>query len=228
MANSGILRARRLALIALLTGVGGCDECQVSFALPRGLPGRAQIVEPESIFLTDAFDKAGSFVRKLAASMFVDPQARGAFHILRSSSVCQPAGGVNPTVQPRWREPRVGEQLEVTWSTRAGSVPPPPDDMAWLFVSLEANSEQTAPLSWSASGCTLLVNPDYVMVPSYDPNAMLHRVPGTGTIVLRWTPIPAVAGQRFFSQLLVYAPGETTAGYLLSPALEVQIGGPAQ
>lgn len=170
---------------------------------------------------------ASDLVANLRCAFVDDPAARGAIRILPTPTVCQPAGGVNPTVQPRMREPRAGQPLEITWSTRAGSVPPPPDDMAWLFVSLETAGEQNTLSQWSTSGCALLVNPDFVMVPTSNPNSVFYRQPGTGTMRLHWTPSLSVAGQRFFSQLLVYAPGETPEGYLLSPAVEVQIGAPA-
>ncbi|MEO6596456.1 MAG: hypothetical protein ABIP94_17025 [Planctomycetota bacterium] len=236
------------SFVLLATGLllCGCEECPLVFpvsqtidlpfalsatqpagvrsSLPTSLPtsvatavpASARLVEPEQFFRSTP-------VARAIAALFSEP-VRGNMRIVHGPTSCTPAGGVNPGIRPMWSEPRVGQQLRITWTTRACPFPAPPDDLALLILSL---SPYASPVLLAPAGCSLLINPEYVMLPSYSPNAMLRREAGRGIIMLDWTPDSGWVGRSLWSQLLVFAPNENAAGYLMSPALELVIGSAA-
>jgi hypothetical protein len=202
-----------MLLLSLAAIVPACDE----YPLPFAFPGRLLVVEPEQVL-------GPNLLANAVASCAPPFGVRGSIRVLHGTTSCQATGGVNPSVKPVWREPRANAPIDVTWSTRSCPTPPAPDEAAWLLVSLRPLEVPLNLSMWNAPGCSLLVNPDYLMMPSTSPNSLLQRHVGTGMFTMHWIPDPGFVGHRVWAQLLVYAPGQTPGNYLLSPAIEVLIG----
>tara|TARA_R110002073_G_scaffold261948_3_gene424850 strand:- start:994 stop:1428 length:435 start_codon:yes stop_codon:yes gene_type:complete len=115
--------------------------------------------------------------------------------------------------------PRVGQPFRVDWSTKPTS---PSESPAWLAMVLVSYELATPhPLdALGAPGCHLMVSPEHIMMPR-EGTALTQF---GGSVRLDWTPRVGLAGYSFYSQLLVSAPGVNTAGFLLSPALHVEVG----
>lgn len=115
--------------------------------------------------------------------------------------------------------PRANVPFQVSWSmkpTIPGSLPAWP---ALLLVSLDPSAP--VPLAVAgAPGCHLMVQPDYIMVP----HAGSILTESDGCVRLDWTPNAGLIGIEFYAQLLVSAPGVNAGGFLVSPALHVQVG----
>lgn len=77
-------------------------------------------------------------------------------------------------------------------------------------------------------GCQLLINPDNVTeVKPGDRGLFSRGADGTvdqGAVWFRWTPPPLSSGLTIYAQLLVLAPGQTDSGYMLSPAICIEVG----
>jgi hypothetical protein len=73
-------------------------------------------------------------------------------------------------------------------------------------------------------GCWLLVELDSVVAvqTTRDPGGIVWR--DGGHVLFRWTPTPADVGTELRMQLVVAAPGENEAGWLISPAVEIVVG----
>lgn len=115
--------------------------------------------------------------------------------------------------------PQVGQPFRVGWTTKPTTPGESPAWPAMLLVSFGLS----APLplaSIGAPGCHLLVQPDYIMMPRA--GSILTQF--GGCINLDWTPRGGLAGFTFYAQLLVSAPGVNTGGFLVSPALHVEVG----
>ncbi|HEX5053480.1 MAG TPA: hypothetical protein VFZ65_17005 [Planctomycetota bacterium] len=215
--------SRPLVWLTMSLLLGGCEEgalefpasvpVDLPFAVEAGLTAKPRLVDAHQFLQSTPVERA-------LAALVTDP-VRGNIRIVHGPTSCQPQHGVNPGIRPQWQEPRVGREIRIVWTTRACTMPPPPEDLALLIVSLSA-LPTAMPLA--ASGCSLLITPEYVMLPSFSPNAVLQREPGRGIISLNWTPDAGWVGRSLWSQLVVFAPGENSAGYLMSPALELYIG----
>lgn len=115
--------------------------------------------------------------------------------------------------------PRAGQPFRVDWSTKPTG---PGDSPAWpamLLVSYDLSAPM--PLAaLGAPGCHLLVQPDFIMTPK--PGSILTQF--GGCISLDWTPRGGLVGFTLYAQLLVSAPSVNTGGFLVSPALHIQVG----
>lgn len=145
----------------------------------------------------------------------------GTIRFLLAPAACRPVHGVNPfPVLPR-EIPRVGREVAVTWATRACTLPPPPPAACWLVVSYR----DPVPVDFSpfgAPGCWLMAALDQVVAVPTQTGSLVWR--DGGYVLFRWTPPAWAAGTRMILQLLVSAPGENAAGWLVSPAVELIVG----
>lgn len=163
---------------------------------------------------------AAPSLRSLAAGLDVAPRTSGLARVVHGKTACKPRSGVNPLpVLPR-KPPRVGELLAVTWSTRTGGAPP--SAPCWLIASFVGEQRPIDFSAFGMPGCWLLVNPDQVLAVPTAAGGMVVR--DGGHVLLRWIPPQSAAGMHFYLQLLVAAPGENTAGWLVAPAVEIIIG----
>ena len=145
----------------------------------------------------------------------------GTVRLLPAPAACRPAHGVNPLpVLPR-EIPVVGREVAITWATRAGGIPQPPDVPCWLIASF-SGPEPVDFSSFGAPGCWVLPKPEQVV-------AVPHAATGTvrqdgGHVLFRWTPPAWATGTQIMLQLVVAAPGENRVGLLVSPAVEIIVG----
>lgn len=115
--------------------------------------------------------------------------------------------------------PQAGEPFRVDWTTKPTTPGESPTWPAMLLVSFDLITPM--PLdSLGAPGCHLLVQPDHVMMPQ--PGTILTQ--SGGCVCLDWTPRAGLVGVTFYAQLLVSAPGVNTGGFLVSPALHLEVG----
>jgi len=115
--------------------------------------------------------------------------------------------------------PRAGVPFQVDWTTKPTGPGALPTWPALLLISL--NPSVPVPLDVvGGPGCHLMVEPDYIMVPK--PGSILTQ--NGGCVRLDWTPNHGLVGAEFYAQLLVNSPGINAGGFLVSPALHVQIG----
>ena len=147
----------------------------------------------------------------------------GTVRLVTGESSCQCAGGTLPyPVLPR-EIPRAGREVQITWATRACPIPDPPAAPCWLVASF--NPPHPVPFgAYGTPGCWLLTEPDQlVAVPTTRAPAGLCWREG-GHVFFRWTPGASDVGTRLVMQLVVAAPGENRAGWLISPAVELIVG----
>jgi hypothetical protein len=115
--------------------------------------------------------------------------------------------------------PRANVPFRVDWTMKPTAPGNQPVWPALLLVSLDRSAP--VPLDVAGGpGCHLMVQPDYIMVP----NAGSILTQSGGCVRLDWTPNGGLIGTDFYAQLLVSAPGINAGGFLVSPALHVQIG----
>lgn len=207
------------ALAAFLIAASACRSGSGSLpeiALPAPLQAAARADDLRPMLTAPT-------LRGLLSAIDAAPATTGAVRLLTGPTSCRPAGGVLPyPVLPR-QIPRVGQEVAITWTTRACTIPPPPPDPCWIVASFRP----AAPVDFGpfgSPGCWLLVQPDQlVAVPATRPaGGMLWR--DGGTVFFRWTPAPRDAGTSLLLQMIVLAPGETRSGWMVSPAVEVIVG----
>ena len=176
---------------------------------------------PPSIEPSRAEDVLGPSLLHAAAAMLgtdATPDIRGVVRLLYGPTGCAAVSdgqGIGIRVAPY--EPRASRIIAIDWTTTACTQPAPPTRTVSLIVSLRPPS---AIYQIGSGGCWLLVNPDYVLVPT--PTGILTQQ--GGWLNLRWTPTPDWAGRSVWAQCLVAAPGEAVQGHMLSPAVEIQVG----
>ena len=115
--------------------------------------------------------------------------------------------------------PQAGEPFRVDWTTKPTSPGESPAWPAMLLIALDPMAPMSL-ASLGAPGCHLLVQPDFIMMP--EPGSILTQF--GGCVSLDWTPRVGLVGFEFYSQLLCTAPSVNTGGFLVSPALHVQVG----
>lgn len=172
----------------------------------------------------DAFKALRPAVR--AATVAGHIPNRGRARVLHGPSACRSAirGQGNPTVRVTDHFPTAGRIWTCSWTVNP-TRPLEVDRPALLLVGFE----EADPLDLSAlgyPGCMLHVpsNPRKLMTLSPVSGSSLLQQQN-GVVTLQW-PIPAeFAGGRLYLQLAVYSPGANAQGFLLSPGLEVWIGG---
>ena len=164
----------------------------------------------------------------LEAVISVVTPPRSLLHLVFGPTACKPIGGVNPyAFLPPDRFPAVGKELQIGFGTTA--CPPRPAWNAWLLVATRPIAAAVNFTPYGMSGCQLLVQPDnLVPVPASGATGLVRREAGSGEILLVWTPPALAAGMHVWLQLLVAAPGQNTAGFLFSPAVEVVVGSASQ
>lgn len=166
----------------------------------------------------------------LADALDVAPSVSSVARMLPQRSACNPRGGVNPYVHLPATLPRSSEPLRITWSTRCAFTlaqppkpPGPPAAECWLVWSTRRSDGPIDFTPYGMPGCLLLVRPDNVLlVPTVRPAGNCTVWREGGLVHFEWTR-PSL-GAQWFAQLLVAAPGETPAGFLASPAIEVVVG----
>lgn len=145
--------------------------------------------------------------------------------VLHGRTACLPENGRggNPMVHVGGGKPAAGQPFVVEWSTVACATPAPmPFRPAALLVGL---TPAAAPLDLTPSGspgCTLLVEPEFLLVPGTSAADVLWQQ--GGTVRLDWTPPAGLVGSTFFVQLIVLEADANAAGLLVSPGLEVHVG----
>jgi hypothetical protein len=147
----------------------------------------------------------------------VVPPVAGLIRAVHGNTACRPVGEVNPYVHLPHYMPEAGRQLEVLFVTRHGGNAP--TETAWLLWSFE---EIDAPIDFTPfgmPGCMLLVRAENITT---IPSQLLQQ--DGGLIRFSWLCPTWSAGTHFWMQLLVFAPGQTTSGYLSSHAVEVIVG----
>lgn len=115
--------------------------------------------------------------------------------------------------------PRAGVPFRVDWTTKPTGPGTLPTWPAMLLISLDPSLPVSLEVA-GGPGCYLMVEPDHIMVPK--PGSILTQ--SGGCVRLDWTPNHGLIGTDFYAQLLVNAPGINAGGFLVSPALHVQIG----
>lgn len=206
---------KHTSLCALaLTGATACSPFVV-----RTPPPRDPIPSPNSVQATRAEDAFSAPLMRVLLAPLAAPSGVPGYIRLFARSPCHTADGVLPYVYPRWRTPRAGTEIAVDWVTRACR--PFPDELMLLAVSFRPAEPGPADLSpWGHTGCWLLVNPDFLILPG--PGSILSR-DEPGRMSLRWTPGLEWIGQTVFAQALV-ATAAGPNGWLVSPGIEIRIG----
>lgn len=186
-------------------------------------PMRPPLPGPLRLATNDASLPSFSVGGALAAAGLAREQ-RGRWHLLHGKTACRTASGVNAYILfDQHDRPRVGSPVRVRFVSRA--MRPFPSEPMWVIWSLRP-AAQEIPLSmtpFGMSGCQLLVNPDNVtQVVEGDQGLFTRGI--DGDVLFEWTPPIFSVGATIFAQLLVFAPGETTSGYMLSPAIAIEVG----
>lgn len=159
----------------------------------------------------------------VAAVLGLAQSSAGTVRLITGPTACQSRGGTLPYPVIPAQVPTVGREIQVTWATRACPIPPPPSAACWIVASFRP----IHPVSFAAfgtPGCWLLVELDSVVAvqTTRDPGGIVWR--DGGHVLFRWTPTPADVGTELRMQLVVAAPGENEAGWLISPAVEIVVG----
>lgn len=213
--------------LALLISVGVYVAIVMAFVGCRSPhPAAAGLPEPlrgaKPVELEDAL-QAPLGGRMLA---LLDQQVHGNVRMLHGRTAC---AGVSPlpyiVVPSNQPAPRVGRQWTCDFVTSACSLPPEPDWLAWIMLSLRAPDGVPLDLTpYGNRGCWLLVNPDQLVAvpPGFEApsGSMLSRAPGKGAVTFRWTPELGMAGQMVWMQFVVLSP----RGFLSSYAIELTVG----
>lgn len=151
------------------------------------------------------------------------PHVHGRSRMLHAPTPCDvPAFGPGGPGAPYFVTsgiPRAGVPFRVDWTTKPTKPGPTPVWPAILLISMQP-SVPTPLASVGGPGCYLMVQPDHIMVPQ--PGSILTQQ--GGRVRLDWTPPHGLVGTDFYAQLLVNAAGINAGGFLVSPALHVQIG----
>ena len=187
---------------------------------PKGSPGRLPLGSPLDATRRVSVEQA--LILPVITTAALPTEGRYIEH--HGSTACQAKSGINPYLWvPRNAVPRVGDTVEVVFTTRACE-PYPAEDafVVFGFTKLDHEIDFTP---FGMPGCQLLIQPDsLVFVPSSGLTGIISRSKGSGRITFSWVPPAGSAGLRLFMQLLVAAPGETTSGFLSSHAVEVRVG----
>lgn len=164
----------------------------------------------------------------LQSLVFDSPSMRGRVRMIAPNTVCQTKTPL-PYIIPQSQPPKINEEWKCLFVTNVCPTPPEPDSLAWIITSTR-EPDPSLPIDLGGIGmvgCKLLVNLDSIISvpPGTTPaGSMLSRTAGVGRILLRWTPLPGMAGQTVRMQMLVHAPGKSPSGFLMSHAIEVLVG----
>lgn len=198
----------------LVSAIAGCTATG---------PARPPLPGPISAGRNAPFQVDGVSVTGALRALRVAPKVVGVVRALHQPTSCLPRGGINPYVWPMREQPRVGWPVTVLFTSLA--LRPYPNQPMWIIWSLRPPGSDL-PLAMEAfgmPGCMLAVNPDNVTEVAAGDEGIFSRG-DEGAVLFNWTPPAWAAGTRLWAQLLVYAPGETPHGYLLSHGIEILIG----
>lgn len=206
------------------------------------LEAAAPVVEPRDPTLEDlglaAVEAAGRIGAALVAPFAAPaPRVHGLVRVLNHDHRWRPCASTVgiPWVWPDYREPVVGEEVRVEWTTLHMAAP-----REWLATVLFEITDRAAPTAHDLSilglsGCVLQLEPiqpfgsqdvTFAATPSAEPGAWLYRPPhDAGRILMRWTPTQEFVGRSVFAHLVVWVPRNVAAGgVLLSPGLQITVG----
>lgn len=178
----------------------------------------------------------GRAMVSFAAMLGPAPRITGSIMMPMSTKACtSPLLIVLPYVTWVPREPRVGELVEVEWTTLALGAP---RDWPAVVLCSKGGTSRIHASGIRVDGIeigdlgTLFVDPGRAqwLHPGGE-GAMLSRRPeDAGRIRLRWVPTPDQVGEVWYFHLLCFGlhPAIHPSGMLLSPGLRVEIGSARQ
>lgn len=206
--------------IAISTGKAPSDLSKLTYPV---IILTACVATPDPVPLPPPFgqqaDAQALLQPRTAAATTNDTHA--GFRILGSNCHSQIPGQGNPLVHC-YKRPIAGQPLEIAWTVN----PTPPYETnrpAWLLVWFD-EANPTDLTTFGYDNCTLWGPLNPKRMHALLPAAGSILTQQGGTVRLNWTPPGAWVGKRTFCQLAVASPGANAKGWLLSPALQLQIG----
>lgn len=178
----------------------------------------------------------GRAMTTFAAMLGPPPRVTGSIMMPMQLSACEsPLLGVLPYVTWVHKEPRVGELIEIEWTTLALGAP---RDWAAVVLCGRQGTRSMHPSGIEVDGVplgqfgTIFVDIDPKHAKWVFPGgegAMLSRRPqDAGRIRLRWTPTPDQVGEVWWFHLVCFnlppSVAPRTDGKIVSPGLRVEIG----
>lgn len=157
-------------------------------------------------------------VKKINALMLPDDIAPGVRMIYGKTSCLS---GPNPVWFGTSALPREGRWFALGWAIEAVATPPPPRHSVAMLVAFRSRSGQADLTPHGLPGCMLLVEPDYVLRPTQNPDDIFYYNPETGLGHVRFIPQAGMRGTKINMQLLV---SDVNGVYRLSAGVEVTIG----
>ena len=149
---------------------------------------------------------------------------RGRFRVIHKSACDSSLSMGNPLVWPdKSMPPTAGQPLRVQWTTTP-SAPFADVEPVYLLVSFGDVTPIELPASTGFAGCTLHVDPNPRNLFTFAPGSIPQLTQDGGRIWLHWTPPAAFAGHEMNMQLVTFARDANSAGWILSPGLELWIG----
>lgn len=210
-----------LPVLLLITGAAYWAACTATPPVPTLPP------DPLAAALSRAPSPVDVLNENAAASVMAAtlgpapaPTLVGRVHIVGGESAC--AGPGNPLPWIGTPRPKAGSVMAIDWTTAPTTPPALPPLPAALLVSLDTPFQPLRLDPWGATGCWLLVAPQWTIVPQ----------PGTwftqegGRLRLRWTPDAWTVGRVWRMQLVVDGVQGAPSGRLVSPMVELVVGSP--
>lgn len=204
-------------------------------------PPAAPAPAPSPLAIPAKFERAEDVlvnawpVRALAALVGGGPRVTGSIMVPMSTKACEsPWLGVLPYVTWAPREPRVGEMIEVEWTTLAMAAP-----RDWAAVVLcgrkgtrhmHASGIEVDGVELGALGTVFVdIDPKHArwVAPGGEGTLISRRAQDAGRIRMRWTPTPDQLGEVWWFHLVCFglplhvAP---SGGILISPGLRIEVG----
>lgn len=129
--------------------------------------------------------------------------------------------GPNPVWFGATSLPREGVWFALGWAIEAVATPPPPRHSVALLVSFRSRRDHADLTPHGLPGCMLLVEPDYILRPTQNPDDVFYYNPATGKGHVRFLPVAGMQGTQINMQLLVSNAQDI---YRLSAGVELTIG----
>lgn len=162
----------------------------------------------------DVIQKASAFM--LPESTSTPPAVR----MLYGKTSC--LSGPNPVWIPVTSPlPREGVWFRMGWAIEAVATPPPPRHSVALLAAFRSRSGQADLTPHGLPGCMLLVEPDYILRPTQNPDDVFYYNPATGLGYIQFLPSFGMRGTKIYMQLLV---SDANGVHRLSAGVELTIG----